>query len=189
KFGEYISDLSVKQSDVVCMALTLDYRDALQFSAGQGLDFPLQHSLDLERLEDLRLEVTRVRLLSDGVAKQFADRAFIDGLEVLRLVRDLPPPLHGARRGRLLAREHLDEGRLACGIWPDHADDLAFAQPSRMDGELEALEPFREFVERDERLGLPVASRRAGVEANLEISETDVLLLQVAAEAHVDPCA
>src|SRR5207245_8913364 len=55
-----------------------------------------------------------------------------------------------------------------------------------MDGELEALEPFREFVKSDERLGLPVASRRAGVEANLAISETDVLLLQVAAEIHVD---
>jgi len=38
-----------------------------------------------------------------------------------------------------------------------------------MDGELEALEPFRESVERDERLALPVASRRAGVEADLAI--------------------
>ncbi len=176
----------VDQIDVRIPAETQGDGDALQLAAGQRRDVPLQHSFDLERLEDLRLEVTGIRLLSDGVAKQFADRAFVDGLEVLRLVRDLPPPFHGTRRGRLLAREHLDERRLAGRIRSDNADDLAFSQPSRMDGELEALEPFRESVERDERLALPVASRRAGVEANLAISETDVLLLQVAAEIHVD---
>src|SRR5207245_9671825 len=107
-------------------------------------------------------------------------------LQVLGLVRDLPPSLHGTRRWGLLAREHLHERRLACGVGSDDADDLAFPETARMDGELEVLEPLREFTERDERLGLPVTSGRAGVEADLAIPEADVLLLQVAAEVHVD---
>ena len=55
-----------------------------------------------------------------------------------------------------------------------------------MDDELEALVPFRQFVERHEGLGLPVGPRRTDVEANLPFPEPDVLLLQIAAEVDVD---
>src|SRR2546422_618813 len=73
-----------------------------------------------------------------------------------------------------------------CNSPPDNADDLALSESPGMDRELEVVEPLRQLTERDECLRLPVSSRRPGVEANLAIPEADVLLLQVAAEIHVD---
>ena len=68
-----ISGRLVDQIDVRIPAETQGDGDALQLAAGQRRNVPLEHSFDLERLEDLRLEVAGIRLLSDGVAKQFAD--------------------------------------------------------------------------------------------------------------------
>src|SRR2546427_8182989 len=176
----------VDQVDVRIPAEAQGDCNALQFAAGQRRDVALAHPFHFERLQDLGLEVPRVRLLPDRVPEQLADRSFVDGLEVLRFVGNLPPSLHGTRRWHLLAGEHLHERRLACGVGSDDADDLAFPEPPGMDREFEVLEPLSEFTERDERLGLPVTSRRAGVEPDLAIPEADVLLLQVAAEVHVN---
>src|SRR5207249_11714300 len=150
----------VDQVDVRIAAEAERDRDTLQFAARQRRDIPLEHALHLERLEDLRLKVTGVRLLSDGAAEQFADSAFVDGLEVLRFVRHLPTPFDGSRRRRLLTGEHLHERRLAGGVRSDDANDLTFPEATRMDRELEVVEPLREFAERDEGLPLPVRSWR-----------------------------
>src|SRR5947209_19343242 len=147
--------------------------DALQLAPGQRGDVPLEHALHLERLQDLRLEVTGVRFLSDRVAEQVTHRALVDRLEVLRLVRDLPTPFDGSRRRHLLAREHLDERRLARRVRSDDADHFAFPEASRMDGELEIVEPLRELPERHERLGLPVGSGWARIEADRTVAEAD----------------
>ena len=162
--------------------------DSLKFTTGQVLDLLIDKVVQLQRLDDIRLELGREEGLLDLLEEELSDRTIELGGDGLRLHADLHLRDAGLAVGLDSTGEQATERGLASTILSHHDNDLGVGELTTLDAEAELTERLLHLgvVEGARLVNGIVIGALSDAEGKRFVTETEVLGGDMAIEEDVD---